>query len=402
MKRILFVDDDPKILGGLRRMLRGLRHDWEMEFVESGPEALDRLAAAHFDVVVTDMRMPGMDGSQLLSEARQRYSATVRMILSGQCERESVLKCVGPTHQFLTKPCDSEVLKSTIARACRLRDHLPDEWIKQAVSSIQSIPSRRSVYAGLQAELESPRASIHRVGEIISRDVGMTAKVMQLVSSGFFGTPQRVSEVAQAASFLGLETIGALLHSAGVFVPVAPESEKEHFWEVLGDHSLSVATAAKELAAAETDDATFIGDAYLSGLLHDVGTLVLAKDSPEQDLQSLASSRLQRMVLNQAEERTVNTTRDDVGAYLMGLWGLPDPIVRAIAYHLRPARSSDTTFSPLTVVHVANAVMEEDLAGLLGVPTRIDTDYLQRIGCANRLDTWCEICRATRSEGVPQ
>ena len=141
MRKILFVDDEVKVLEGLRRMLRSLRRDWDMVFVENGPDALDRLAMSSFDVVVSDMRMPGMDGSELLQQIANCHPATVRMILSGQCDHNAVLKCVGPTHQFLTKPCASELLKDTVARACRLRDHLPDEWIKQVVSSVQSLPS---------------------------------------------------------------------------------------------------------------------------------------------------------------------------------------------------------------------------------------------------------------------
>ncbi|KKK69312.1 hypothetical protein LCGC14_2935290, partial [marine sediment metagenome] len=201
MKRhILFVDDEPKVLQGLQRMLRSLRHDWDMEFVESGPDALDRLAGLPFDVVVSDMRMPGMDGSELLQEIATRYPATVRMILSGQCERNAVLKCVGPTHQFLTKPCDSELLKTTVAKACRLRDHLPDEWIKQVVSSVQSLPSWPSNCSEFTEQLQSPAPSIRRLGEIVSHDPALAAKIVQLVSSGFFGSPQRVGNPAHAVS----------------------------------------------------------------------------------------------------------------------------------------------------------------------------------------------------------
>jgi HD-like signal output (HDOD) protein len=402
MKSILFVDDEPKVLGALRRMLRNLRREWRMEFVESGPQALECLAAAPFDVLVTDMRMPGMDGSQLLREAMERYPATVRIILSGQCEQESVLKCVGPAHQFLTKPCDSETLKSTIGRACRLRDHLPNEWTKQVVSSIRSVPSRPSVHAELVAKLGSPAGSIERVGEIMARDVGMTAKILQLVSSSFFGTPRRVSDVAHAVSLLGLDTVSALVRSTDVFYPSDGDDSWEHIGEMLSDHSLAVARAARRIAEGETDDVTLIGDTYLSGLLHDVGVLVFAKDSPEHYIETLALARLDQTTLRKAEKRTFSTTRDDVGAYLMGLWGLPDPIVKAIAYHLSPGRSPDQTFGPLTAVHVANAVVEKESAEIFGVAGPIDMDYLKTIGCADRLDTWREICRAAVSEGVLQ
>jgi len=402
-KQILFVDDEPKVLQGLQRMLRSLRRDWEMEFVESGPDALDRLAASSFDVIVSDMRMPGMDGSELLQEIADRFPSTVRMILSGQCEHNAVLKCVGPTHQFLAKPCDPELLKSTVARACRLRDHLPDEWIKQVVSSVQSLPSWPMNHSEFIRELQSPAPSIQHIGEIVSRDPAVAAKILQLVSSGFFGSPQRVSNLEHSVIFLGLETLAALVKLPGAFFPLGQKQWQEPFLKALSKHCVLTAEAARGIAESETEDGLLIGDAYISGLLHDIGILLFTKDFPVHYVETAELARLWETTLKQAEKATFDTTRDDVGAYLMGLWGLPDPIVRAIAYHLSPRRAPDQTcFGPLTAVHVANAVIEQNSADTPGAPTSIDMQYLERIGCADRLDTWREICMAPKSEGVTQ
>ncbi len=381
-------------------MLHSFRGDWDMKFVESGPDALDRLKESPFDVVVSDMRMPGMDGSNLLREVLNLYPATVRMILSGQCERNAVLKCVGPTHQFLTKPCDSELLKATVARACRLRDHLSDEWIKQIVSSVESLPSWPSNYSEFTEQLQSPAPSIRRLGEVVSHDPAMAAKIVQLVSSGFFGSPQRVADPAHAVSLLGLDTLATMAELPGIFFPLGQKVLQEPFLKALRTHSVLVAEAAKAVAESETDDGTLIGDAYLSGLLHDIGILVFTKDAPEHYLETVALARMNETTLKQAEKRTFDTTRDDVGAYLMGLWGLPDPVVRAIAYHLSPSRAPDRTFGPLAALHVANAVIEQDSADMPGTPTSIDVDYLEQIGCADRLDIWREICKTPKSEGV--
>src|SRR5262245_37814840 len=100
MKKILFVDDEPNVLQGLERMLRSMRHEWEMQFAMSGPAALERLAEQTFDVIVSDMRMPGMTGAQLLTEVSQRHPHIVRIILSGQADQEDILRSVGPTHQY--------------------------------------------------------------------------------------------------------------------------------------------------------------------------------------------------------------------------------------------------------------------------------------------------------------
>jgi len=435
-KQILFVDDEPKILAGLRRMLHGFRREWEMEFAPSASEALDRLAASPFDVVVTDMRMPGTDGSQLLEEVMQRYPATVRIVLSGQCDRRAVMRCVGPAHQFLTKPCRSETLRTTVARACRLRDRLCDEWQKRMVSRIRSVPSLPSLYAALVAELESTQASIERVAAIVSRDVGMTAKVLQLVSSGFFGTPQRVAGPAQAVNLLGLDIIKPLVFSTEAFSPCDARQEERRPLERLIDHSVAVGRAAAEIAASETDDLVLVGDARVAGLLHDVGASVLAhhlpgryfstagsleaedepssnsptseRDSPifaarkPGESPSSSSATPKRLSLWDVENEALRATCADVGAYLMALWGLPETIVEAIAHHHFPRLSSIRAFTPLTAVHVANAFLEEEIVDVVGVPSPIDVEYLEQIGLAGRVETWREICRSVEPEGVLQ
>ncbi len=393
MKRILFVDDEPKVLQGLRRMLRSLRRECDMEFAEGGPEALDWLAASPFDVVVTDMRMPGMDGAQLLDEVMKLYPFTVRIVLSGQCDRQVVLKCVGPAHQFLTKPCDSETLKSTVARACILRDRMVDDRHKCMVSRVTSVPSHPSVYAELVAELESPQPSMQRIAEIVSRDVGMAAKILQLVSSSFFGTPQRISDPARAVHLLGLDTIKPLVLSTEAFVPFHLDAGEGRWFEQLIDHSLTVGTAARAIAEAETKDGVLIGDAFLAGFLHEVGILALAHLFPGHG---------ERQHPPEAANMHIDETYADTGAYLMALWGLPDPIVTAIALQQFPSRSSDQSFTPLTALHVADAVLDDAASDALGVSGPIDVDYLKRIGCLERLDRWCEICQAARPEGVSQ
>jgi HD-like signal output (HDOD) protein/CheY-like chemotaxis protein len=400
MKRILFVDDDRKVLDGLRRMLHSLRREWDMEFAESGREALARLAARPFDVVVTDMRMPAMDGSQLLHEVILRHPATVRIILSGQCDRATVLKAVGPTHQFLTKPSDAGILKSTVARACALRDRLPDDRLKRMVTCVQRLPSRVSCYRRLAEEMESPSASSRRAGEIIARDAAMTAKVIQLVNSGFFGTPQRVSDPVFAADLLGVEAIRALTLSTDAFAPLGAGECERPFLEKFNAHSLAVAAAAAAIVRAETDERSAIDDAWLAGLLHDVGVLVMAGQSHEHCVDLVAAASLERADLRLAAQHPLPTARDDVAAYLLELWGIPEAIVRAVAWRSCPGRCGENTFGPLTAVHVASALIGGETDGALGIAAPIDRDYLASIGCGSRLDAWKAICRAEQLEGV--
>ena len=169
MKRILFVDDEPKVLDGLRRMLYPYRHEWDMLFVGSAREALDSLAQSRFDVLITDMRMPEMSGLELLAQVRDRYPEIVRMVLSGQSDREITLSSVTLAHQYLSKPCDAATLRATVDRALNLRVILDDPSLKQVISRIHALPSIPAVYTELVNTLQSPNASPKEIGQIIAQ-----------------------------------------------------------------------------------------------------------------------------------------------------------------------------------------------------------------------------------------
>jgi HD-like signal output (HDOD) protein/CheY-like chemotaxis protein len=399
VKQILFVDDEPKVLDGLRRMLRPLRHEWEMSFAEGGQQALEHLAASPCDVVVTDMRMPGMDGSELLAEVMSRYPATVRIILSGQCDRATVLKAVGTAHQFLTKPMDSQSLKASVARACSLRDQLTGDRFKEMVSRVRAVASVPARHAELLAELASAEGSTERLGEVVAGDVALTAKVLQLTSTSFFGTPQRCSDPRRAVQLFDLDTLRLLASSPEVFHPLEPGRFPNHLWEDLTDHSRQVAAAAREIARCETSDATFLDDAYLAGMLHDIGIFILA-DFVADDYRSLLAAKREGETLWEAELRICGESHADVGGYLIGLWGLPDPVVQAVALHHCPQKASPAAFSPLVAVHVANALVGDVFSDLGGTSGPVDQKYLDSIGLAERLPVWAEACREFHSEYI--
>jgi CheY-like chemotaxis protein len=216
-KRVLFVDDEENLREGLRRMSYLLRGEWEMAFAESGAQALALLSKAPFDVIVSDMRMPGMDGARLLDEVRQRYPQMVRLILSGHSDREMILRAVGPSHQYLAKPCDIETLLATLTRAYALRELLMNEDLRRIITAMQTLPSRPAVYAAVVEAVQSPSVSLEKIGELIQRDIGMTAKILQLVNSAFFGLQRPMSSPVQAVRLLGLETVQALILSGQIF-----------------------------------------------------------------------------------------------------------------------------------------------------------------------------------------
>jgi YesN/AraC family two-component response regulator len=227
--RLLFVDDEVLVLQGLKRSLHSMRAQWDMTFVESGVAAIDALAHEHYDAIITDMRMPFMDGAQLLETVKEKYPEVVRMVLSGQANRETVLRSLGPAHQYVSKPCDPQDLKSRLAQAFVMRDLLKNSSIRALVLSLKSIPSPPVLYHELQNELQSEDVSLKKIADIVAKDAGMTAKILQLANSAFMGARFTVSNPAQAITLIGTELVRALVLSVHVFrslkIPPLPIAE---------------------------------------------------------------------------------------------------------------------------------------------------------------------------------
>jgi len=398
-KSVLFVDDEPKVLSGLRRMLRPMRREWEMSFAEGGQKALDILDRKPFDVLVTDMRMPGMDGAELLEKVREQHPEIIRIVLSGQADRETILRAVGLIHQYMSKPCDAEALKSTLSRALALSDLLADDRLKQLISQMGALPSLPSLYHEMMEELQSPNASISAVGQIISQDMGMSAKVLQLVNSVFFGLRHPISNPAQAVDLLGLDTIKLMVLSVHMFYQFDQTQLDGIPLTAIWNHSVAVGGGAKRIAEVESDEQKLADDAFMGGLLHDAGKLVLASNLPEEYHSVCALASGEGLNLSEAEYETFGASHAEVGAYLLELWGLPGSLTAATAFHHNPMEHPGNSFNPLTVVHVANALTHEAYPTKWGPASTIDHTYLTKLGLTERLPVWREICLKTIQGG---
>ncbi len=393
-QQILFVDDEPNLLSGLRRMLRPMRQDWDMYFAKNGLEALEIIGQQPCNVVVSDMRMPGMDGSQLLHKIRQYSPETVRFILSGHSDQGMILRSVGPTHQFLAKPCDAAALKTTLTGVCRLRHLLPDNTLLRLVTSIERLPSHPSIYHQVLTALQEPDAKLESIAELLTSDMGMAAKLLQIVHSAFFGLQRQLSSPVQAVELLGLDTLQAITIKAQVFA--AADAQAAHFGtlQTLWTHSLAVATCARSIMGTEQQETSVLDDAFCAGLLHDVGTLVLISHLPELYGRSRELIATHTLPICRAERDVIGATHAQVGAYLMGLWGLSDVIVDALAYHHHPSSCPVQTWSPLTAVHVAEVLVHELTPNAItGVGPTIDRDHLEMLGLWDRLPAWREQCQ---------
>jgi putative nucleotidyltransferase with HDIG domain len=397
MKRILFVDDEPRILEALQRTLRAQRHEWEVAFAPGGDAALAMLAAAPFDVIVSDMRMPGMDGATLLEIVRQQYPSILRIILSGYTEMDASLRAVPVAHQFLLKPCEPETLRAAIDRATSLVEVLNSKMMASLVGAMQDLPSLPRTYMELRKALADPETSIDRLVRIVEKDVAISAKVLQLVNSAFFGLTRDISDVKMAVSYLGINILQNLVVSVEAFRMFQPKKAIPGFSiEELHAHSQLAARIAAHFSSGRKIPSAVV----VAALLHDVGKLVMAERAPDHFSRAVAGAREEQKPLFAVEEELIGISHAEVGAYLLSLWGLPYPVVEAVAHHHHPERIQQHKLDMITTVYLSNLLAHETSGDSARTTTHqpIDEKLLQDIGMADQLAEWRQMAEAAAHE----
>jgi HD-like signal output (HDOD) protein/AmiR/NasT family two-component response regulator len=381
--RILFVDDEADVLQAMRRTLREMRNEWHMEFASSGAAALEELAKAPADVIVSDMRMPGMDGWELLAEVRKLYPQTVRLVLSGYADARSIMRAVGTAHQYLAKPCETGALKAAISQTYMLRGLLSSERLARLVGRVDTLPSAPTAFQEILACLQRPTASVAEAAKIIARDVAMTANVIKMVNSAFFGSRYPVSTADRAVAYLGLDTLGALVLGHGVFKSGVATGLEGFSLERLWQHSLDVAAAARTVALCERFPKEKADEAFLGGMLHDVGKVVFAT--------RLAAATDGAAISVQDASAQMDAHHAEVGAYLLGLWGFPDPIVAAVAFHEAPSQITGDGLCLPRLIHIADRLVHQRSGGSSGKPAReLEPGLLETLGLVDRWPVWLE------------
>jgi putative nucleotidyltransferase with HDIG domain len=386
MLRVLVADDDLESLRRTQQVLRGYRADWEFTFCHGPRMALEAMALEPYSVIVTNS-MAGGVGASLLEFARDLFPEAVRIMVCPPSQQHDMLCAHGAAHQYLSEPVDSATFRETVARASALGARLTKPGLKALVSKITVLPSLPTIYVDLVQELRRRDASVSRVAELIGHDVGMTAKILHLVNSSFFGLAVHVKDVPHAASLLGLNALKPLVLSAAVFQELATGRVPVALAEQVFEHSLAVGSLARRLAEAQGLPRLEVDDAMLGGVLHDVGKLVLADHfGPEYGQVCLAAERAELALLS-AELDQFDASHADVGGYLLGLWGLPQRLVEAVAWHHDPCALEMIRFTPLTAVHVANALVHAAEGTGDGL-SQVDRRHLKQIRCEHCWPEW--------------
>lgn len=366
MPRILFVDDEPKVLDALRALLRKF-NTWELSFVEGGERGLEIIQQESFDIVVSDLKMPKVDGALLLQSVQKLHPQAVRIVLANANDQGTALKAVSVAHQFLGKPCDPTTLESTLERACQIHALIKDPALRSVLGRVQRLPTMPGTWVRLRQVMDSPSSNSSQIAAVLRQDMAITARILQLVNSPFFGPSRKITALEDAVSYLGFNLIRSLVFSLELF------QSPSHSWysqDDLRHHVLLSATIARRVVP----ERRLADEAFFAAILHDVGLLVLA-DQPAA-----------------ASDPTLHPR---IGAYLLSLWGMENSLIDAALNHHQPP--SNGRFTITTAVHIADILAQRQLPFNGCPPGELDMRMLKQLGVEDRLSSWDIIAKEAKS-----
>jgi HD-like signal output (HDOD) protein len=382
--RILFVDDEEAVLNGLRRQFHPRRGQWDMYFAQGARQAINVLEKQDMHVIVTDQRMPETTGIELLRDIRNRWPATVRIMLSGQTDPKDLDHDLGSIHQFLDKPCNEARLINAIERTMRWYDLLDSEKLRAVAAGIASLPVVTDSHKQLIAALDHPDSSVDDVARIVAKDVGLSVKLMQMVNSAFFGLPRAVESARDAVSLLGFKTVKFISLAGHVFDALREDEDPHGAIKFLWDRSLDISAAAGWYAKFNHQSQRVVDAARLAGLVSLVGRAVILRCVRNTFDSAQRMMRSQKMTLEEAETLAVGAPQQMVGAYLLGLWAFEPDVIDAVAHQSGPLPLQEKGVAhPLPYLHLARC---RQPVNMLIEQFEPNLEYLDGLGLTSLLD----------------
>ena len=396
--RVLFVEGNDPLRAALPALLHERSSKWEAVGVATAAEALQALAARPHEAIVANVRLPGGNGIELLNKAGQQFPGVARVLRCGPEDKALLRGFVGLPPLRVTNERKAGELETALACALLVTGWTQDESLKKLLPKMLKLPTMPDLYAQVMAKLTTPNSSLDEVGKLIARDPALTARMLQMVNSPAMGLSCPVAGAVEAVLHLGVERVRAMILIANASLQFDTGHCKGFSQESLWQHSITTATLAHALALEETHDALLAGQAFSAGILHDVGKLLFASNLTEEYGRTISTAAQQQFTAWEAERLAFGASHAELGACLLGTWGLPLGVLRAIAWHHTPGQSDDGAFSILTAVHAANALAHAsaDKSTDTADSLRVDRNYLKRLGLTDHWSRWRTIAEQTR------
>jgi putative nucleotidyltransferase with HDIG domain len=395
MKRnILLVDDDILVLKALKRSLRKFKDQCNVLYAQSAQEALDQLGQDPIDVLITEVRLITGDCEIFLRSFLKRHPGAARIVLTGYTASDAIFKFAGLAHQLLAKPWSDQTLIETIQRADLISRMLSDERLKQRLHQIENFPSIPSVYTELTQKLNDSAASMEEIGAIIIRDPSLTIKLLQIVNSPYYGLPMPVTDPLKAVNLLGLDIVKGFVLTSGIFKQYEQSSMAGLQIDALWQHSLKSANIVRQIAKREHVEKDVGEASFIASLLHDVGKIIIASNFPDEYKEICSNSASDNLFGWQAEQAVLGVSHAEIGAYLLGLWGLPLTIVKAVQEHHQPKPDEHTQIDQTVLVHIANAIENNSVNTTASPIADLNLEFMDRLHLSDRVMQWQQEIRS--------
>lgn len=352
--RVLLVDDDPFVVKGLARNLGMIDPRLDILHASSVTEALRCLSRNAIDALLTDLYMPGIDGTALLEEVRQRFPRIRRLVLSGEANQLVMTKASALAHHYLAKPCEAEHIHALILEALAPQASLQASSIIATLCHLAELPARLPHLAEALRQLSVPHARTALDGVLSKLSQTQREHLLHAVNTPLFHPPHPIDTLHEACHFFSPHIVLALAVTRCVLDAAPPRHESRLQVEYLWGHCVRVAAFARRLALAHKAPAALCDQVCCLGLLHDLGKLVLAHASPLGFANALARSESDRTPLWQAEYAIFYNHDAEAGGSLLRLWKLPGDWHRPIGAHHTPHHVTETSLGPVTLLHLAD------------------------------------------------
>lgn len=366
---ILFVTTDEKLMSELIRNIVPIQDDYTIFFADNGERCLQILANNKIDFVFSSANIIMPTGANILNEIKRLFPEVIRFALVPNLDNQTVAQISQYVHQLVPPPYTKETIVERIQRTLHIQKILNNEKVVNLVKNTTTLPSLPEIYIQIEQETAKPDFSLIKIANLISKDPNLTAKILQIVNSAYFGLQKEVTNINFALSYLGVNVIKSLIFYIHLFSHFKITSENRKHLEKFWQHSLVVASNSYHLANKYLQEKYEIDSSYTAGVLHDVGKFILLNTyTYPQNIILLAE---QKAIDNlEAELEIYECTHAEIGAYLLGLWGFPLHIVEAVAYHHQPSLLNKSKLNLATIIHLADF--------LYYVP-RLDVEHIREI-----------------------
>lgn len=350
---ILTVDKNPNILSQISELLHSSQFEGKYYFTQTIDEAFSIIEQNEISIVICDLNIPTINGVDFLEVLKSDFPSIVRIVLfDHENQIELLLKSVVSAHKFISKPIDSEKFYKVITQTLLLNSFLIDTNVLNILNQIESFPSLPQTYIEIEEELNKENFAIKNISDIVHKDMAIATRILQVVNSPLFGLAKNITDIQQAISLLGITMLKSLILYTQIFRSFEGNMRVENIQKEIWEHSLKVANTSK-LLVANFGNRNEIETAFISGLLHDVGKIIIINNEKFIfDILELMKS--ENIEYNEAEYKILGTSHAEIGAYLLSLWGLPNIIVDSVKNHHKISKIENNIISVETAVFIAN------------------------------------------------